>query len=90
MSVNRTPRILIVDDDENMLVLLHSLLSTEDIQIDVARNGNEAVELIKKEDFKLVITDMMMPEMDGLELSREVKSMNPKTEVIIITCYGNV
>ena len=90
MSIDETPGILIVDDDEDILLLLSNLLVNENHQIAYAKNGREAIDLVREKNFSLVITDMVMPEMNGLALSKEIKNINPQTEVIIMTSYGDV
>ena len=90
MSVDYTPGILIVDDDEDVLLLLSHLLGGDSHKISYARNGQEALDMVKEQSFSLVITDMVMPEMNGLTLSKEIRKITPQTEVIIMTSYGDV
>lgn len=66
-------RILLVDDDRSILTLLHRHVSRLGFNADHAENGKEAVELLKKHAYPLVISDIMMPLMDGMELLRHVK-----------------
>ncbi len=84
-----TPRVLIVDDDENMVVLLSNLLSNEGYYILSEQDGPEALEIIKNEDVSLVVSDYVMPKMNGLMLVREAKQVKPNLEIIIITGYGD-
>ena len=66
-------KLLVVEDNLDLLMLMQQLLKTS-YHVYIARNGKEALEIIKKKDLDLIISDVMMPEMDGLELTRRVKS----------------
>ena len=66
-------KLLVVEDNLELLMLMQQLLKTS-YHVYIARNGKEALEIIKKKDLDLIISDVMMPEMDGLELTRRVKS----------------
>jgi len=84
-------KILIVDDEPDMLKLLSMTIQRKTpYQVTVTNNPIEALELAKKGDFDLVITDLKMPGLDGIELLRAVKSLNPDTPVIMMTAYGTV
>ena len=65
-------------------------LNATEYEVTAAQDGQEALEYIQKEKFDLLITDIMMPKMDGLELLKEVKKINPSMEVIITTGYAHV
>jgi len=83
-------RILIADDEELLRILLPEALKPYDYEIDVAENGVEAISHIEKKSYDLIITDYMMPEMDGLELTQRIKAKYPNIPVLIITAYGPV
>ncbi len=83
-------RILIVDDEEMISVLIAQRLFKEGYFCTTANNGKEALNHFYKDDFSLIITDIKMPEMDGLELLKNVKTINSKMMVIIMTAYGEV
>jgi DNA-binding NtrC family response regulator len=84
-------RILIVDDEKDMLVLLQRIISEEtDHKLDMATNPVKAVELFKKSPFDLVITDLKMPAMDGIQLLEEVKKIRPEVCVVIMTAYATI
>ena len=78
-------RILIVDDEKAVRVLLAMVLETANYEIDVAVNGVDAINRIDGIPYDLIITDYLMPEMDGLELTRWVKTLNPAIPILIIT-----
>lgn len=83
-------RILIVDDEEMICNLIARRLAKEGCACSTARNGKEALALFLKDSFSLIISDMKMPEMDGLELLKRVKAINTKMMVIMITAYADV
>ena len=83
-------RILLVDDDKTFLEVMAPLIEVEGHKVKTASNGLEAVNLLEKESFDLVITDLKMPISDGLTLLESVKFRNPDIRVIIITAYATV
>ncbi|MBU1234282.1 MAG: response regulator [Proteobacteria bacterium] len=82
-------RILLVDDDKNILTLLYRHTRRLGFNVDLAGNGEEALELLKNHSYALVISDIMMPVMDGMTLLRCIKQQHADTDVLIISAYGN-
>ena len=82
-------KILIVDDEARILLLLKSLLRANGYETATAKDGIEALELVKKDSFDLLITDLRMAPMDGLSLFREVKTFS-SMPVILLTAYASV
>jgi len=82
-------RILVVDDEKSMREVLEIFLRNEGYTVSVAENGEQAAAALKEDIFDLIITDMKMPKMDGLDLLRTVKELNPDTIVVIVTAFGN-
>lgn len=80
-------QILIVEDDTEIRELMILMLDGMGHQIIHAKNGNEGVEKYKSEEIDLVITDIMMPEKDGIETIRELKKCNPDVLIVAITGY---
>lgn len=80
--------ILIVDDNPNMSSLLGDMLEVFDYPSVRASDGQQALDELEKRDFALVITDMRMPNMTGLELLQKVKSKHPKLPVVLISGYS--
>jgi two-component system NtrC family response regulator len=80
--------ILVVDDEPNYLIVITELLQDEGFEVCTAQSGEEGISIIKKIAPDLVITDMQMPGIDGLELLSEVRGINKDLPVIIITAYG--
>jgi len=89
-SASDTGTILVVDDEENAREGLSKILSKEGYSVEVASDGKEAIDRLKKVRFDLVITDMRMPQMDGFEVLREIKKMSEDIGVIMITAFGEV
>lgn len=83
-------KILIVDDEEGMRRLLDRLLSREGYETVTVGSGKDAIRQMRADTFDLVVTDIKMPEMDGLQLLDEIKAYNPSLPVIVITAYGTV
>jgi len=83
-------KILVVDDEEGARELFHTILSDEGYDITLANNGEEALNLFNRDKFNLVITDIKMPVMDGLQLLQEIRKAGSKTDVIMVTAYGEV
>lgn len=82
--------ILIVDDEKNYLVVLEALLSSEGYEIVTANQTKDALHLIEEADLDLIITDMKMPVMSGMELLVESKKMKPDVPVIMMTAFGTI
>jgi DNA-binding NtrC family response regulator len=83
-------RILIAEDEDNILKLLERLLKNNGYVTYGANNGKKALEIAKTKEIDIVITDIRMPEMDGIELIKEIKKMDPCIEVIVMTAYASV
>jgi two-component system NtrC family response regulator len=82
--------ILIVDDERNYLVVLEALLGPEGYETLTTDNAPDALRQVREADLDLVITDMKMPKMNGMELLEEAKSIKPDLPVIIMTAYGTI
>jgi len=85
-----TKRILLVDDEENTRIALSRLLTREGYIVDTVANGFEALNHLREHDVNLIVTDINMPEMDGIEFLRELNRSFPGSNVIMITAYGGV
>src|SRR5256712_5985515 len=84
------PNVLIIDDEPLMRISIADALKAEGCQVKVAATGLEGVDLIRKEPFEIVITDLRLPGMDGLQILQACKEVLPKTGVIVITAHGSV
>ena len=89
-SKNNMFHILIVDDEPDYREVVQMILSAKGYRVQTCGNGKDAMELLKKNHFDVVLTDFMMPEMDGLELLKRIKKKSPETEVFIISGFGTV
>ena len=83
-------RILVVEDDEFVCNSLKWLLVDEGYEVEVTTDGREALKMLEGEEYDLVITDLMMPEVDGLEVLKQVRARSADTSVIVLTGYGTV
>jgi two-component system NtrC family response regulator len=82
--------ILIVDDEKNYLTILSAVLEDEGFEILTALGGREALEVHKTSDLDLIVTDMKMPGMDGIELLKHIKSVDPDLPIIMMTAHGTI
>jgi len=83
-------RILVVDDEENARIGLSRLLAREGFTVDSVANGFEALNYLRQQEVNLVVTDINMPEMNGIAFLRELNKSFPNTNVIMVTAYGGV
>ena len=83
-------RILVVDDEENARIALTKLLSNEGFLVESVANGFEALNYLRQQDVNLIITDINMPEMNGITFLKELNKSFPKSNVIMVTAYGGV
>ena len=81
---------MVVDDEKNAREGLRQFLNGLDYEVHTAESGKEAIAVVKKERPDVVLTDLKMPEMSGLDLLHEIKRINSDTIVIILTAYGTV
>src|SRR3970040_778551 len=86
----RKRKILIVDDDPAMLESFNVLLESWGFEVLQAADAREAKQLVERNDPDIVISDVVMPEVSGLELLRELKAGNPHRPVILITARGSI
>ena len=86
----RKQSVLIVDDEKNIRLTLSQALGTSGWGIDTAANGEEALAQLKEKEYGLILLDLKMPGMDGMELLRRVSEMRPDIRIIMITAYGTV
>ena len=84
------PSILVIDDKEAMRTVLEQALSEEGYQVDAAANGSAGLEIARSKSYDLVITDLKMPDVDGLQVLSELKQIDNDMSVIIMTAYGTV
>jgi ATP-dependent Lon protease len=90
LEIQRDFRLLVVDDEEIALANLKHILEKDGYQVAAVTNGAEAMEQMEKAAFDLVLTDLLMLEVGGMELLQQVKDGYPQTDVVIITGYATV
>ena len=83
-------KVLIVDDQNGIRILLMEVFSSEGYKTYQAANGKLALEIVRGESPDLVLLDMKIPGMDGLEILRHIKDANPDIKVIMMTAYGEL
>jgi DNA-binding NtrC family response regulator len=83
-------RVLLVDDEPDFLETLVKRLKKRKLEVFAASNGREAIELVKETLPDVVVLDVKMPDMDGIETLREIKKIKPGVEVIMLTGHANV
>lgn len=82
--------ILIIDDEDELRNLLARLLSLEGYKVDTAGTGKEGLSYFRKEEHPVVITDVRLPDTNGLQVLEDVKNINPQSEVIVLTAFGTI
>jgi DNA-binding NtrC family response regulator len=88
--MDRRHKILVVDDDADMCELLSDVLEAEGLSVLTVVDSSEAAKILKEEEFDVIITDLQMKGLKGLDLLEEAKSVTPFTPVIIITAFGTI
>jgi len=83
-------RILVIDDEKGIRNTLKEVLEYEGHQVDVAGNGPEGLELFRGSNYDIVLCDIKMPEMDGIEVLEKLNAYSPDAPVIIISGHGNI
>jgi DNA-binding response OmpR family regulator len=82
--------VLIVDDEKNILLTLSQSLEVLQLETDTAMNGGEALAKLKEKEFGLILLDIRMPGMDGMEVLRQVREIRPDIGIIMISAYGTI
>jgi DNA-binding NtrC family response regulator len=83
-------KILVVDDEEGARELFNTILTDEGYDVTLANNGTDALARMQGDVYDLVVTDIKMPGMDGLQLLQELRKTGSKADVIMVTAYGEV
>ncbi|MES1208563.1 MAG: sigma-54 dependent transcriptional regulator [Pseudomonadota bacterium] len=83
-------RLLVVEDDPAMRELLREALSDDGYQVDVAAGGRAGIDRVKQGGIDLIVSDVKMPDLDGLDMLREIKTCDPSPFVITITAFGSI
>lgn len=83
-------RILVIDDERSIRNTLKEILEFEKYQVDLAEDGFKAIELIKLTDYDVILCDIKMPGMDGIEVLQKIEELKPDTPVVMISGHGNI
>ena len=78
-------RVLIVDDEETITLLLKTIIEKDGYLVDMANSATYALFLINRQKYHIVLSDILMPDMDGLELLREIRKQDPMIQVVMMT-----
>ncbi len=90
MTDTYAPRILLAEDEEAMRAYLARALTNAGYRVDTVDRGTDAIPLLETEDFDLLLSDIVMPEMDGIELAQKCAEISPRTKVMFITGFAAV
>lgn len=88
--MNESLKILVIDDEEILRHCLDDILSDAGFKVQTASSGEEGLQLFEEEFFEIILLDIKMPGMSGIEVLKAIKKINPETKVIIITGYASV
>jgi len=87
---NSMSNLLIIDDEDKLRSLLKRILELEDYQVYTVGNAQAALTLLQKESIDVVLSDVKLPDMNGLDLLEQIKSLYPSIEVVMLTAYGTI
>src|SRR6187549_2340572 len=90
VSEAQAPTVLVVDDEPGIVDSLQKVFEKESLRVLTARGGSEALEILRREPVSVLLTDLVMPGMSGLDLLKASRSVSPETETILMTAYGTV
>jgi DNA-binding NtrC family response regulator len=83
-------KVLLVDDEKDFLEVMAERMATRGIDVTTASSAAEAIKLVETESFDAIIVDLMMPEMDGIETLKRMKTNQPETQVILLTGHATL
>ncbi len=92
VASGNTPRaqILVVDDDKTMRDACHQILARQGFQVEEATSARQGLSLLERSSFDVILLDLVMPDLDGLETLKKIKALDNDCEVVIITGYGSI
>jgi DNA-binding response OmpR family regulator len=82
--------VLIIDDEKNIRLTLSMALEQPGISVDTASTGTEALEKLAEKSYEVILLDLRLPDLDGMEILRHIAEMRPEIKVIVITAYGSI
>lgn len=83
-------RVLLVDDEVEFLQTLSTRLELRGLKVDTAESGEAAISKVEQQEFDVIVVDLSMPGIDGIETMERIKDINPSAEIIMLTGYGSV
>ncbi len=83
-------KVLLVDDEEEFINTLGQRLSARNLKVTTSTSGPDAIDKVDRQDFDVIVLDLAMPGMDGLEVLRRIKTDHPDAEIIMLTGHGSV
>lgn len=86
---NKDIRILVVDDEEHTRLGYAEVLRLDDYIVDIAENGKEGLKIAQERNYDVIVTDLRMPEMDGMTFIEKLRKINPNPKVVVITAFGS-
>src|SRR6187549_3052050 len=84
------PTVLVVDDEESNLTTIEKIFQKDGLRVLTAHSAREALDVLRQHRVDVVLTDLMMPAISGLELLKAIKQIAPDVEVVMMTAYGTV
>ncbi|MBI2266503.1 MAG: response regulator [Armatimonadetes bacterium] len=87
--MKRNPRILIADDNKELCNCLTDLLELEEYDVTAVYDGNQAIEAVRKDEFAIVLMDVKMPGLNGVEATRILKEIAPRLPVVLISAFAD-
>jgi len=88
--MSKMPRILVVDDEEAMRESLNDWLKEDGYEVGLAAGGQEAIDMVRDEPWEIILLDLKMPGMNGLETLKHLKEVRPDAEILMMTAYATV
>ncbi len=82
-------RALVIDDDKATLDLMEFQLKAEGFRVTTAENGQQGLKFIEDDEFDIILTDLQLPGLSGIEIVKRSKELSPETEIIMVTGYGS-
>jgi DNA-binding NtrC family response regulator len=86
---SRQIKILLVDDEEGYVNVLAKRMTKRQVEVSVALSGSEAIQILRKKDFDVAVVDLKMEDMDGIEVLKIFKKMDPELPVVMLTGHGS-
>jgi len=88
--LKRKYRVLVVDDEAGFCDFIGHYLTAQGFEVEAASRVSQALEMIGRQPYDIVLSDVMMPSLDGLELLRRIKAVEPQTQVILMSAYASL